>query len=226
MTVFDKNTNTFQIYWEKKRQKGLLKYAITDGALGWGVTFFIFFSFFLLLFNSPTRIQLLMAFLFSIIGGIVSGILMWYINQKRFKKYENNTTPGIHDEEIKLTLKKIEGFKDEIVELPLLSDDTDLKNSVLDIKTYEGKIKEVPFVNKAGRKIAGVSNLFFETAGKKYFIKSSEGAVIYSELKKLINKPVKVKALKTFGLWDTDDPNVQSRIGEYFCIIEVLTETE
>jgi hypothetical protein len=113
-----------------------------------------------------------------------------------------------------------------MIEFPLLSVDTDPKKSVLEIKTYEGKVKKVPFVNKAGRKIADVFNLFFETSGKKYFIKSSEGDVIYSELKNFINKPIKVKAHKTFGLWDTDDPNVQSRIGEYFCIIEVLTKTE
>ena len=68
--------------------------------------------------------------------------------------------------------------------------------------------------------------MFFETAEKKYFIKSSEGVVICSDLRKLINKPIKVKAHKTFGLWDTDDTNVQSRIGEFFCIIEVLTKTK
>lgn len=91
-----------------------------------------------------------------------------------------------------------------------------------EIKEFSGRIVEVPFINKGGRRIEGASSLFLETEEGKYFIRGYEGDVFIKDIEKYINKPIKVKAYKTFGLWDTDDPNVQSRVGNYVVIFEIL----
>ncbi|RLD71247.1 MAG: hypothetical protein DRJ10_19600 [Bacteroidetes bacterium] len=89
-------------------------------------------------------------------------------------------------------------------------------------KTMKGKIVKVDFVNKGGRKIPDVFDYFFEINGEKLFIKITEGKVSRDEIANYLNKEVKIKGFKSNGLWDTDDPNVQSRIGDYVVIMEFL----
>ena len=89
-------------------------------------------------------------------------------------------------------------------------------------KTMKGKIVKVDFVNKGGRKIPGVFDYFFETDGEKLFIKITEGEVSRDEIAKYLNKKVEIKGFKSGGLWDTDNPNVQSRVGDYVVILKFL----
>lgn len=96
------------------------------------------------------------------------------------------------------------------------------KNNENEIKIYEGTIIEVPFVNKAGRTIPGASSLFFKTTEDRYFIKFRAGKVLREEVEKFINQPLKVKGYITFGLWDADSNNVQSRVGDYMAVMEIL----
>lgn len=91
-----------------------------------------------------------------------------------------------------------------------------------EVKILEGTVIEVPFVNKAGRTIIGAESLFFKTTVERYFIKFSAGKVLRVDLEKSIGQTIKVKSYTTFGLWDTDDPNVQSRVGDYIVILEIL----
>ncbi len=91
-----------------------------------------------------------------------------------------------------------------------------------EMEVFSGQLVEVPFINKGGRLIEGVSSLFLQTETDKYFIKLYEGDVLLTDLKKQLNKPLKVKGYKRFGLWDSDDPNVQSRVGNYVAIFEIL----
>ncbi len=89
-------------------------------------------------------------------------------------------------------------------------------------KTMKGKIVKVDFVNKGGQKIPGAFDYFFKINGEKLFIKITEGNVSGDEIAKFLNKEVEIKGFKSGGLWDTDDPNVQSRVGDYVVILEFL----
>ncbi|MCF6364604.1 MAG: hypothetical protein L3J35_00200 [Bacteroidales bacterium] len=89
---------------------------------------------------------------------------------------------------------------------------------------YEGKIVKVNFVDKAGRVHEDAFNYFFQTEGDKIFIKISEGKVKRDEIVKIYNKNIKIKGYKTFGLWDTDDPTVQSRVGDYIVIYKIIRQ--
>jgi hypothetical protein len=208
--------------WELKRKKGKLRYILIEGLTGWGGTIFILSLIFLFLFDSPNKIDILLSFLFSLsIGGLWSEIL-WNKKEKLYhSENEDKDILNNNDKPLKI-LKRIEGFEDEFPGLEFESSGNSKDN--IDIKTYQGKLVDVPFINKAGRKIEGSSSMFFETEDKRYFIKSYEGEITYSELRKHIGKPIRLKARKTFGLWDTDDPGVQSRIGEFFTVIEILED--
>ena len=102
----------------------------------------------------------------------------------------------------------------------------DLPVSMKDtFKIYNGKIIKINFVDKAGREHKDAFNYFFKTEKRQYFIKVSEGNVSKKELEKVYvnNKNIKVKAvLILFGLWDTNDPNVESRVGDYLVFKEIV----
>jgi len=67
-----------------------------------------------------------------------------------------------------------------------------------------------------------VRELYFRTGGEEYFVRLDRSRVKADLLRTLAGKPVRVRAVKAFGLWDTDDPNVQSRVGEYMIIEEIV----
>ncbi len=102
------------------------------------------------------------------------------------------------------------------------NDNTEIMND--NSKIYTGKIIKVNFVDKGGRVHKDIFSYFFETEGDKIFIKITEGKVNREEIAKYYNEEIKVRAIKTGGLWDTDDPNVQSRVGDYIIFKEILTE--
>lgn len=86
----------------------------------------------------------------------------------------------------------------------------------------EGIFIERSFINKAGREYTSVRELYFRTGGEEYFVRLDRSRVKADLLRALAGKPVRVRAVKAFGLWDTDDPNVQSRVGEYLMIEEIV----
>jgi len=90
-------------------------------------------------------------------------------------------------------------------------------------KIYTGKIIKVNFTDKGGNIHEDIFDYFFKTDEGEYFIKISEGDVSRDEIAKHYNKEIKVRAIIIlFGLWDTDDPNVQSRVGDYLVFKEIL----
>jgi len=89
-----------------------------------------------------------------------------------------------------------------------------------------GVITAVPTRNKAGRLLEGVSSYFLEYNDNRSFIKMMESKIEYDALKSLIDKPAIFEIQEKNGLWDTDDPNVQSRIGEYIVIINVVKNSQ
>lgn len=89
------------------------------------------------------------------------------------------------------------------------------------VSIYDGKIVGQPFVNKVGRENPKIIDLYFETGGKKYFIKFLDSSVSRNEMAQYINKPLRVQGKVDYGLWDTNDPNHQSRVGEYIVIEKI-----
>ncbi|MDD5361084.1 MAG: DUF6265 family protein [Ignavibacteria bacterium] len=85
----------------------------------------------------------------------------------------------------------------------------------------EGKFLKENFVTKADRKLNDVFDYFFEIQGIKYFIKFSDSSVKKDEIDRYLNQPVHAAIMFRNGLWDTDDRNVQSRIGNYISVAKV-----
>lgn len=89
-------------------------------------------------------------------------------------------------------------------------------------KIVEARVKYVPFVNKAGKEIEGVGDLFLIYDGQEWFIKFSAGSVMRETVEKLIDQTARFSLAEQEGLWDTDNPEVQSRIGKYVAVFEIL----
>lgn len=85
-----------------------------------------------------------------------------------------------------------------------------------------GKVLEVPFINKGGRLIEGAESLFLQVEKQRYFIKIQAGKIARQDLKKLLGQTITIEGEIAEGLWDSDDPTVQSRIGEYVIIFKVV----
>lgn len=102
------------------------------------------------------------------------------------------------------------------------------------LKIVEGKIIKTLQVNKAGRKLKIYDYFFVEKKSKKqYFIKSATNTISVDEIEKHIiysdtlnneTKKLKIKGKKQTGLLDTDNPEQQSRIGDYIHIYEIIED--
>ncbi len=84
-------------------------------------------------------------------------------------------------------------------------------------KEYTGLIVAYPFINKIGEEMPEFQEYYFLSNIGEYFIKKSESHY-KADLKEMINCYVKIDASINDGLWDTNDPNVQSRVGPYITI--------
>ena len=84
-----------------------------------------------------------------------------------------------------------------------------------------GKIVKEKFIH--GKVVEGIYDYFFESAGKKYFIKEYGSTYTKEILDKWVDIPVWLEAVVKDGLWDTtDDPAMQqSRVGEYITIFYI-----
>lgn len=89
-------------------------------------------------------------------------------------------------------------------------------------EVLKGKIIKVNFVDKGGFVHDDIFSYFFKNETGQIFIKIQEGNVSGETIESHFNKEIKVRAIKKNGLWDTDDPNVQSRVGEYIVFLEIL----
>lgn len=92
-------------------------------------------------------------------------------------------------------------------------------------KTVVAKVVKETYENKAGRVINGVEDYFLEYAGERWFIKFSCGQITPAMIAPYDNKTATFKLDEKEGLWDTDEPDVQSRIGKYVCVFEILQTT-
>ena len=83
------------------------------------------------------------------------------------------------------------------------------------------KVVRQPMVNKAGRVLEG-SEYYLVYDGDEKFIKFSESEIDPADLDPYLDKSIEFRLIQREGLWDTDDPNVQSRIGEYVAVLEIV----
>jgi len=210
MEILDKNNDhdDFLRKWEEKRAQGKWRYIIMDGMFGWGITVALLASMLRLLFFDPTISSLMTGMVLFIGAGFVFGWLMWGILEKRYETKKD----------------KLSNFqKEELGSIPTLSS---LKPTAEDLPKemeMKGRIVEVPVINKVGREIEGMASLFLQLGeDERYFIKLSSGKVLRDDLEKYLDQPIKVMAYKTYGQWDSDDPKVQSRVGNYVVISKTL----
>jgi hypothetical protein len=96
-----------------------------------------------------------------------------------------------------------------------------LMNYPDDVMEVEAKVTYHPFVNKAGKTIEGAGDYFLVYEGEEWFIKFTEGNVLREDVVKYLDRTAHVTLVEREGLWDTDDPKVQSRIGKYVAIFVI-----
>lgn len=85
----------------------------------------------------------------------------------------------------------------------------------------KGRIIKLPFENKAGRVIDGVYDYFIVFNGINYFIKTMLPPLNRNGLDKYLDKEVLCNVLLKNGMWDSDDSNVQSRVGKYVILKDI-----
>lgn len=90
------------------------------------------------------------------------------------------------------------------------------------IEHFRGQLISLPFINKRGQIVAGQESWFLKTEEQQYFIKISAGKLSKELLFNYWDKIIVVEGYISYGLWDTDDPMVQSRIGEYIVLMSIL----
>lgn len=88
-------------------------------------------------------------------------------------------------------------------------------------KTVQAKVIYEPFINKAGKLIEGAGDYFLVYENQNWFIKFSAGSVLRSDVEKFEGKTATCTVMELDGLWDTDDPNVQSRVGKYVALYSI-----
>jgi hypothetical protein len=90
---------------------------------------------------------------------------------------------------------------------------TEFEDSAYIWKT--GVITMSPFITKFGEEIPENSQHYFLCSNGKYFIKLMNCKNVNADVKDFKNKYVKMKISIHDGLWDTNNPEHQSRIGPY-----------
>ena len=88
----------------------------------------------------------------------------------------------------------------------------------------KGKIISENFVNKVGKEISTIQDLYFETGGESYFIKFMDSKITYEEAAKYLNQTIEIEGEIREGMWDISDADpgyAQSRTGYYIVIIKI-----
>jgi hypothetical protein len=88
----------------------------------------------------------------------------------------------------------------------------------------EAKLIQLKMRNKAGKELPGAGDFYLILNEDEVFIKLMESKVTNNQLTPLINKKSTFRIIHRDGLWDTDDPMVQSRIGPYVVILEIVNK--
>jgi len=90
-----------------------------------------------------------------------------------------------------------------------------------DHKIYTGQFTKITAKNKSGRSMQ-VDDIFFKTATGSYFVKQFSSVELKTKIIDMLDKVLTVRIEFSEGLWDTNDPNVQSRVGKYILVHELM----
>jgi hypothetical protein len=98
------------------------------------------------------------------------------------------------------------------------------KNMNEDTLTWKATVVKVPFINKRGKEVEGMSDLYLQKDGKKYFIKFMGGKVLRKDVENYLEKEITVELSLQKGNLDTNDGNnyQQSRVGEYVLLYKIV----
>lgn len=91
-------------------------------------------------------------------------------------------------------------------------------------QVVEAKLIRKKAYNKAGKEMPYAGDFYLAYGGKEVFVKLMDSEVTSEELEQILDQKAKFEIIERDGLWDTDDPNVQSRIGPYVEIISIQTK--
>ena len=93
-----------------------------------------------------------------------------------------------------------------------------------DTLTWKATVVKIPFVNKRGKVMADMAELYLQKDGERYFIKFRGGQVLRKDVERYIGKEITVELSLRKGNWDTDDSNdyQQSRVGEYVVLYKII----
>jgi hypothetical protein len=98
------------------------------------------------------------------------------------------------------------------------------------LQQFEGRIIKLLQATKNGRKLK-IYDYFFEIGKERYYIKSAKNTLDIEQLESHITKiesghqvsgQLKIQGEINYGLWDTNDPQQQSRVGKYICIYKIM----
>ncbi len=90
------------------------------------------------------------------------------------------------------------------------------------VVVLRAKVVQIAFEDKGGRVHEEVQNFYLSYNDIEWFVKFSESQIKPDDLKPLIGSTVEFRLIERDGLWDTDDPTVQSRVGKYVAILEIV----
>ena len=83
----------------------------------------------------------------------------------------------------------------------------------------QAKLIQKKSFNKAGKELPGAGDYYLVIGSDELFVKLSDSGVTQDELTPMLDQKITYTIIRKDGLWDTDDPNVQSRVGPYVSIM-------
>ena len=86
----------------------------------------------------------------------------------------------------------------------------------------KGTITKEPVTNKRGERIEGVHDYFFEVSDDEWYFVHAHSTVNEELLEMFGDQEVTVRGEIGEGQWDSDDPQVSSRIGPYIVIENIF----
>jgi len=79
--------------WKVTREKGLARFLVLHGVLGWGLPMFIIMTFAIYRISLEDLSQIIRSIIIWAIGGLVFGLWMWKLGERRYRKATNQSGP-------------------------------------------------------------------------------------------------------------------------------------
>jgi hypothetical protein len=89
-------------------------------------------------------------------------------------------------------------------------------------ETVEAVLIRKKAYNKAGKEMPYAGDFYLILNNEEVFVRILSSEVTSVDLEPLLDKKSKFLIRRSEGLWDTSNPEVQSRIGPYVSIIRIL----